>query len=272
MEWFVSVCSNIFNKVAIKTKASVRFCLFAFLKRDFFILIFVLSFCGGLSSCSKDNGRNSDESEIMLPKWIKSKTWDFAFEYDRYDRMSRAIKTEGNILNVIEITYPKVGVYKIMCYRIHSNDTTVIIAEEKDERIDLSGYNRVNDTKMTLSGRYYLLDSQGRVTEHWDGDKSVSYSYNEKGNVLSRGSKSYTYDNRNGAFSNIKTPWWILIDELDFDQMSDPFFFVNNVKRIKQNNKDQVEYMYSYTNNYPTAIQIKNYDTGDIISEVTFEY
>ncbi len=244
------------------------------MKRRFFIAFFVLSiYCFGLNSCSKEKDQEVVESKVLLPKRIYSKLWDVTFEYDQKSRLNKTIEVVGSTRNVVEISYPATNEYKVVHYRLQGADTTVIIAAEKNNRIDISGYKSSDGKKMKTSDRCYLLDSQNRVEEYQNGNETVSYSYDEKGNIESRGTKTYTYDNKKGIFSNVKTPQWILTDELVFDQMSDPLFFVNNVRRVKQNKKDWVEYMYSgYTDDHPTVIQIKDSDTGNELLQVTIEY
>lgn len=227
----------------------------------FLLLCFIVSL--SFSSCSSDNEDEIYEVYYMklLPaKITNNEGQEISYSYDANDRLT-------------EILYKPVNEsaeYSAKHYRIRYTDNNYIDSLYIDDlKYTKSKTDTISDTlvfvyeDMSVSFDYnegtkvIQIDSSGRLVyqEIEDEESNTTYDY-EYATTDTRNIASvtigkepsseqviqYTYDEKKGAFKNVRTPQWFLVSF--FDVCSG---FTNNI--VSEGN---TTYSYTYSdNNYP---------------------
>lgn len=247
----------------------------------------------GLFSCDKKSDDPISLTGSYLVKKISGTTngtsWHTSFEYDNHHRLTKASIVEDiseNAVNMLEVRYLSDSQCSVKLYTKNSDgstsDSTVYEANEVGDRINIAEKDYA-DGKVNHTEKYYYTTNYssrkitGLINDSEESPYSylnLTYGYDAADNIQSKLSRDksgnmiemeiYTYDDKKGIFSNIKTPAWILLGVLDLDHVDNPLFLTNNITELKTDEVLDVKYTYKYDrNNYPLSIDIEEYDEGD---------
>lgn len=241
-----------------------------------------------LSSCNSDN-----EDEIydlyymkLLPSRVVSDGQEVSYSYDFNDKLTQVVYKSVDLS----------AEYEAQVYRIGYNDNNSIDSlfieklkyQQGGSSIDTLGIDTLTFSYGSLqvdvlqkgeSIRTLILDANGRLShrEIQNGDElqTFDYTYNS-GNagsldilsvIQDQGTSTektitYTYDEKKGAFKNIMTPQWFLID----------FLSINSGFQKNCLTEGNTTYTYTYSeNNYP-RISTTNEGTTVSIDYVKANY
>lgn len=242
-------------------------------------------------SCSDDNNEgNPNSKEKLLLSKVTEANGEFEMLY-YYDNANRLIKTEeiesedgkkytsstifeydsnGNLTKKKEsysgnsstylttYNYKKDSVF-VKDFRSNSeteisNIDTLILNSNGSLKKILSSYeNGINYTN-------YTTNSAGQITKTDNYVKTTIHNISESHTV-----DTYTYDNKNGFFSQVNVkPWFIDYDLESFSHTSNPTLnqsvtdYKDMVTGETTTDIDKVEYTYTYDeNDYPETISVK---------------
>jgi hypothetical protein len=238
----------------------------------------IVASVGGLSdTCSVTVIAGTSSSKIYLPKRIygvyEEMDWSISFEYDDQNRLINAIVPHEEYR--IDFSYPDGRVYHLeyldLVYNsIYRTVSAIRSADSISEtRTEIAGTFSHSEASVLTLVDERLARSRYSGSNSNDDSETVFF-YDDDGNLIRVAENdddvlSYRYDDRNGIFSNINTPDWLL-NGLDIEYVKYLAFNVNNVIELKDSyNRGKgrvITYVYMYNEDgFPVSFQYT--ETGD---------
>lgn len=240
------------------------------------VLVVFLSF----SSCNKDNDNEIYDLYYMklLPQKITSSEGQtVVYSYDTFDKLigieySPTQEAAEFTADRYRFQYNEANIDSLFIYNLKytenktvidtlSIDTLAFVYEDAGVRISNKNTIRIinfDSDGRILSQRYENEENTDTYTFEYTGQNNSNITSAIKNQGLSTEQiTTYTYDDKKGAFKNVRNPQWFL------------FYVLNTYPSFTNNNLSEgnVSYTYTYSeNNYPRT------RTGSNGSEETIDY
>jgi len=229
------------------------------MKIKFLLTVFTLSL-GLMISCSDDDGDDGTPKGKRLTK-IEELDGDGDYKKFSYDSNGRLISIEDGdedgLQEKVTIAYDGQSISKIQMF-----DPELYATQNftyKEDSVFISGEDlfrgSVNDT--------LIINISSGTLQKFLNNRTITYSYDEKGNILSTSYRSdkLSYDTNPSFYSTTGVPYWFLNYLYETTDFMEDYAGTNNILSSSYNGVVNGEYSYEYDKDgYPIVMIDKDLD------------